>query len=59
MKGKKVKTLNLAQSVGVNTRNTRKNIQILVNKGLIRIEGIHNNRIFKITNRGKDELKKI
>ncbi|TET56702.1 MAG: hypothetical protein E3J52_11445 [Promethearchaeota archaeon] len=57
--GKKIKTLNLAESVGVNSRNTRKNIQDLVNKGLITIEGVHNNRTISLTEKGKKELEKM
>lgn len=57
--GKEVQTKNLAQSVGVNTRNTRKNIQKLIAKGLISINGEHNNRTIILTENGLNELKKI
>ncbi|MFX1365138.1 MAG: hypothetical protein ACFFCE_17925 [Promethearchaeota archaeon] len=56
---KNIKTLNLANSVGVNSRNTRKNIQKLLNRGLITIEGVHNNRIIKLTEKGRKELENI
>ena len=57
--GKKVKTLTLAESVGVNTRNTRKNIQKLIAKGLISINGEHNNRTIILTEKGKKESERI
>ncbi len=57
--GKEVQTKNLAQSVGVNTRNTRKNIQKLIAKGLISINGEHNNRTIILTENGLNESKKI
>jgi len=53
---KNIKTLNLAECVGGNSRNTRKNIQKLLNKGLITIEGEHNNRTIKLTEKGRKEL---
>jgi predicted transcriptional regulator len=55
--GKEVQTKNLAESVGVNTRNTRKNIQKLITKGLISINGEHNNRTIILTEKGRTELK--
>ncbi|MFX1523095.1 MAG: hypothetical protein ACFFCC_06285 [Promethearchaeota archaeon] len=55
-KGNITKTINLAQSVGVNTRNTRKSLQILLKKGLIVIKGEHNNRTIHITEKGEKEL---
>ena len=57
--GKRVQTLTLAESVGVNTRNTRKNIQKLIAKGLIVITGEHNNRTIFLTEKGRKELKKL
>jgi len=56
--GKKVQTKILAENVGVNTRNTRKNIQKLIAKGLISINGEHNNRTILLTEKGKEESKK-
>lgn len=56
--GKRVQTKILAESVGVNTRNTRKNIQKLISKGLISIEGEHNNRTILLTEKGIEESKK-
>lgn len=48
----------LADSVGVNTRNTRKNIQKLIAEGLISINGEHNNRTITLTEKGsKQSLK--
>jgi len=57
-KGKRVQTKILAENVGVNTRNTRKNIQKLIAKGLISIDGEHNNRTILLTEKGKKESKK-
>ena len=54
--GKEVQTKNLAESVGVNARNTRKNIQKLITKGLISINGEHNNRTIILTEKGRTEL---
>ena len=56
--GKDVQTKNLAQSVGVNTRNTRKNIQKLIAKGMISIYGEHNKRTIVLTEKGVNESKK-
>jgi len=56
--GKRVQTKILAENVGVNTRNTRKNIQKLIAKGLISIDGEHNNRTILLTEKGKEESKK-
>ena len=56
--GKRVQTKILAENVGVNTRNTRKNIQKLIAKGLISINGEHNNRTIFLTEKGKEESKK-
>ncbi len=50
-----VHTKTLAESVGVNTRNTRKCIQKLLNKGLITINGVHINRAISLTEKGKNE----
>ena len=55
--GKKVQTKILAESVGVNTRNTRKNIQKLIAKGIISINGEHNNRTILLTEKGRNESK--
>ena len=52
-----IKTLNLARNIGLNTRNTRKNIQKLLAKGLISIKGENNNRRLVITEKGKKALK--
>lgn len=57
--GKMVQTKTLAESVGVNTRNTRKNIQKLIVKGMISINGEYNNRIIALTEKGVNESKKI
>jgi len=57
--GKMVQTKTLAESVGVNTRNTRKNIQKLIAKGMISINGEHNNRAIILTKKGLNESKKI
>ncbi len=54
--GQTVHTKTLAESVGVNTRNTRKNIQKLITKGLISINGEHNNRTIILTEKGRTEL---
>jgi len=56
--GQTVHTKTLAESVGVNTRNTRKCIQKLLNKGLITINGVHNNRAISLTEKGVNESKK-
>jgi len=56
--GKRVQTKILAENVGVNTRNTRKNIQKLIAKGLISIDGEHNDRTILLTEKGKEESKK-
>ena len=53
--GKKVQTKTLAESVGVNTRNTRKNIQKLISKGLILITGENNNRTITLTEKGRKQ----
>ena len=55
--GKRVQTKTLAESVGVNTRNTRKNIQKLIAKGMISINGEHNNRAIILTEKGRTESK--
>ena len=55
---KVVQTKILAESVGVNTRNTRKIIQKLIAKGMISINGEHNNRKIILTERGRNESKK-
>jgi len=57
--GKEVQTKNLAESVGVNTRNTRKNIQKLIAKGLISINGEHNKRTVILTVKGEKESKRM
>ena len=56
--GKRVQTKVLAESVGVNTRNTRKNIQKLISEGMISIEGENNNRTILLTKKGIEESKK-
>ena len=56
-KGKKVQTKILAETVGVNTRNTRKNLQKLIAKGMILINGEHNNRTIELTEKGRNEAK--
>jgi len=53
-----VQTKILAEHVGVNTRNTRKNIQKLIAKGMISINGEHNNRTIVLTEKGVNESKK-
>ena len=57
--GKRIKTLNIAKSVGVNSRNVRKNILILLNKGFIRIDGENNNRTIYLTKKGREESNKM
>jgi Mn-dependent DtxR family transcriptional regulator len=57
--GKTVQTKTLAESVGVNTRNTRKNIQKLIAKGLIAITGEHTNRTIFLTEKGRKESIKL
>jgi len=57
--GQTVHTKTLAESVGVNTRNTRKCIQKLLNKGLITINGVHNNRAISLTEKGRKESIKL
>ena len=52
-KGNTVHTKTLADIVGINTRNTRKGIQKLLNKGLITITGVHNNRTITLTENGR------
>ena len=53
-----VQTKPLAESVGVNTRNTRKNIQKLIAKGMISINGEHNKRTIILTEEGEKEVKR-
>ena len=57
--GRTVHTKTLAESVGVNTRNTRKTIQKLLNKGLISITGVHNNRSISLTKEGSNKFVEI
>ena len=47
--GKTVQTKTLTEIVGINTRNTRKNIEKLLNKGLITINGEHTNITITLT----------
>lgn len=54
-----VQTKTLAESVGVNTRNTRKNIQKLIAKGMISINGEHNNRAIILTEKGVNESERF
>ena len=56
--GKMVQTKTLAESVGVNTRNTRKNIQKLIAKRMISINGEHNKRTILLTEKGEKEVKR-
>jgi len=57
--GKTVQTKTLAESVGVNNRTTRKNIQKLISKGLITITGVHTNRTIIFTENGRKETVKV
>ena len=43
----------------IDARNTRKNIQKLIAKGLISINGEHNNRTIILTEKGNKESIKI
>ena len=44
-----VQTKTLTEIVGINTRNTRKNIEKLLNNGLITINGEHTNITITLT----------
>jgi len=44
-----VQTKTLTEIVGINTRNTRKNIEKLLNNGLIKINGEQNNITITLT----------
>jgi len=54
---KTVQTKILSESVGVTPRNTRKNVQKLANKGLIKISGEYNDRKIVLTKKGRNLLK--
>jgi len=54
-----VRTKTLAESVGVLTINTPTNIRKLINKGLIIINGVYNNRTITLTENGRKEMLKV
>jgi len=54
-----IRTKDIAESVGVITRNVRKNLINLVNKELVIISGENNDRHILISDLGLEELQKI